>query len=187
MSTIAPYSQPLVPSHSITGGRLSRQTARDLATINHSAEISTARVAAAGEIQQARIDAVARAGAYAMQQVALVSQMQQQLALAALRHRGRGRHRPRHQLGIVGGDTGAAVFTIQQSLNGFLDTLVFGNLMECKIEGVNAVFTDKETVVFKMLVAERNKRTCESGFTTARVTTYQNQFLIGCCFDSLHD
>lgn len=62
---------------------LSRQVARDLAAINHSTEVSTARVAAAGEVQQARIDAVARAGAYAMQQVALVSQMQQQLALAA--------------------------------------------------------------------------------------------------------
>ncbi|GAC54474.1 hypothetical protein HGA01_18090 [Gordonia amicalis] len=71
-------------SNTWLGGRaLSRQVARDLAAINHSTEVSTARVAAAGEVQQARIDAVARAGAYAMQQVALVSQMQQQLALAA--------------------------------------------------------------------------------------------------------
>ncbi|MGV9671368.1 hypothetical protein ACWDPV_12355 [Gordonia sp. NPDC003504] len=83
MSSMEPYNQSLVPSRSISGGRLSRQTGRDLATINYSTEISTARVAAAGEVQQARIDAVARAGAYAMQQVALVSQMQQQLALAA--------------------------------------------------------------------------------------------------------
>lgn len=65
------------------GGRLSRQTARDLAAINHSADVVSARVAAAGEIQQARVDAVARTGAYAMQQVALLAQMQQQLALAA--------------------------------------------------------------------------------------------------------
>lgn len=65
-----------------TGGRLSRQTARDLAAIDHSTEIMSARVAAAGEVQQARVDAVARTGAYAMQQVALLAQMQQ-LALAA--------------------------------------------------------------------------------------------------------
>lgn len=83
MSSLEAYSQSLAPSHSITGGRLTRQTARDLGVINHSTEISIARVAAAGEIQQARIDAVARAGAFAMQQAALVSQMQQQLTLAA--------------------------------------------------------------------------------------------------------
>jgi hypothetical protein len=77
MSNMAPYVR------SPGGGQLSRQTARDLATIDQATEIATARAAAAGDVQQARIDAVARAGAYAMQQVALVSQMQQQLALAA--------------------------------------------------------------------------------------------------------
>lgn len=84
MSNIDPYGrQPSVSNTSLGGGRLSRQTARDLATINYATEVDTARVAAAGEVQQARIDAVARTGAYAMQQVALLSQMQQQLALAA--------------------------------------------------------------------------------------------------------
>ena len=83
MSALEPYGQPLIPSRSISGGRLSRQTASDLAMIDHSTEIRSTRVAAAGELQQARIDAVARTGAYALQQVALVSQMQQQLALAA--------------------------------------------------------------------------------------------------------
>ena len=47
MSSMEPYNQSLVPSRSISGSRLSRQTARDLATINYSTEISTARVAAA--------------------------------------------------------------------------------------------------------------------------------------------
>jgi hypothetical protein len=83
MSTLQPYGHHLTPSPSTAGGRLARQTARDLAAINHSTEISTARVAAVGEVQQARVDAVARTGAYAMQQVALLAQMQQQLALAA--------------------------------------------------------------------------------------------------------
>ncbi len=85
MTEIERFTTPAAGvSNSWLGSRaLSRQVARDLAAINHSTEVSTARVAAAGEVQQARIDAVARAGAYAMQQVALLSQMQQQLALAA--------------------------------------------------------------------------------------------------------
>ena len=84
MSALERYSaSTTAPFSTYSGGRLSRQTARDLAAIDHSTEIRAARVAAAGEVQQARIDAVARTGAYALQQVALVSQMQQQLALAA--------------------------------------------------------------------------------------------------------
>lgn len=83
MSSIEPYTQSTFPSRPTTGGRLARQTARDLAAIDHGADITTARIAAAGEIQQVKVDAVARTGAYAMQQVALVAQMQQQLALAA--------------------------------------------------------------------------------------------------------
>ncbi|WP_425551859.1 hypothetical protein [Dietzia cercidiphylli] len=43
----------------------------------------SARVAAAGEVQQTQVDAVARAGAYAMRQVALLAQMQKEIALAA--------------------------------------------------------------------------------------------------------
>lgn len=84
MSSLEPYtSQPLAPFRSPGGGRLARQTARDLAAIDRNTDITSARIAAAGEIQQAKVDAVARTGAYAMQQVALVSQMQQQLALTA--------------------------------------------------------------------------------------------------------
>lgn len=83
MSALESYDQSSLPIRSTPGGRLARQTARDLAAIDHSTEIRSARVAAAGEVQQAKVDAVARTGAYAMQQVSLVSQMQQQLALAA--------------------------------------------------------------------------------------------------------
>ena len=84
MTAIERYgAQSIVPSPSTSGGRLSRQTARELAAIDQSTEIRSAAIAAAGEVQQARVDAIARTGAYAMQQAALVAQMQQQLALAA--------------------------------------------------------------------------------------------------------
>ncbi|ACY20723.1 hypothetical protein Gbro_1441 [Gordonia bronchialis DSM 43247] len=83
MSSIEPYTPSSLPNRSSAGGRLARQTARDLAAIDQGTDITTARIAAAGEIQQVKVDAVARTGAYAMQQVALVSQVQQQLALAA--------------------------------------------------------------------------------------------------------
>ena len=79
MSAIESYDQSSLP---VRSGRLARQTARDLAAIDHSTEVRSARVCAAAEVQQAKVDAVARTGAYAMQQVAIVSQMQQQLALA---------------------------------------------------------------------------------------------------------
>lgn len=84
MSAIERYTQQsIVPSPSASGGRLSRQTARELAAIDQSTELRSAVIAAAGEVQQAKIDAIARTGAYAMQQAALVAQVQQQLALAA--------------------------------------------------------------------------------------------------------
>lgn len=84
MSAIERYTQQsIVPSPSASGGRLSRQTARELAAIDHSTELRSATIAAAGEVQQAKVDAIARTGAYAMQQAALVAQVQQQLALAA--------------------------------------------------------------------------------------------------------
>lgn len=82
MSSIEPYTPSSFPARPTYGGRLVRQTARDLAAIDRSTEIRSAQVAAAGEIQQAKVEAVARTGAYAMQQVALVAQVQQQLALA---------------------------------------------------------------------------------------------------------
>ncbi|MBX4170321.1 hypothetical protein K3M35_16925 [Rhodococcus sp. DMU2021] len=84
MSAIEPYASKFRSSTlSATGDRLARRTAHELAAIEHAAQVRTAVVASAGEIQQAKIDAVAQTGAYAMQQAALVAQVQQQLALAA--------------------------------------------------------------------------------------------------------
>ncbi|MFD6677718.1 hypothetical protein ACFWDA_25585 [Rhodococcus zopfii] len=84
MSAIERYTQQsIVPSPSASGGRLSRQTARELAAIDHVTDLRSAAIAAAGEVQQAKVEAIARTGAYAMQQAALVAQVQQQLALAA--------------------------------------------------------------------------------------------------------
>lgn len=73
----------LIPSPSASGGRLARQAARELAAIDHATDLRSAAIAAAGEVQQAKVDTIARTGAYAMQQAALVAQVQQQLALAA--------------------------------------------------------------------------------------------------------
>ncbi|MCF8785257.1 hypothetical protein [Rhodococcus ruber] len=84
MSTIEPYGSTFPHAMpSATGNRLARQTARELAAIDHATQVRTTAVASAGEIQQAKIDAIAQTGAYAMQQAALVAQVQQQLALAA--------------------------------------------------------------------------------------------------------
>ena len=83
MSDLERYNLSALTARPTPGGGRARQTARDLAAIDHGTNIITARIAAASEIQQVKVDAVARTGAYAMQQVALVSQMQQQLALAA--------------------------------------------------------------------------------------------------------
>lgn len=81
MSTIQHYA-PQSASPTL-GGRLTRETARALAVVDHATEVRSAAIAAAGEIQQAKVDAIARTGAYAMQQAALVAQVQQQLALTA--------------------------------------------------------------------------------------------------------
>ncbi|MFT4042898.1 MAG: hypothetical protein QM673_07040 [Gordonia sp. (in: high G+C Gram-positive bacteria)] len=84
MSSIEPYNtQSAVSFRSSGGGRLSRQTARDLAAIDRSTEVRSAQISAAGEVQQAKVDAITRTGAYGMQQATLLAQMQQQLALAA--------------------------------------------------------------------------------------------------------
>lgn len=84
MTAVERYSAPsLVPSPSSAGGRLSRQTARELAAIDQTTELRSAAIAAAGEVQQAKVHPITRTGAYAMQQAALVAQVQQQLALAA--------------------------------------------------------------------------------------------------------
>ncbi|TWS17782.1 hypothetical protein FK529_18885 [Tsukamurella asaccharolytica] len=54
-----------------------------MARIERTTDLRIAAVQAAAEVQQAKADCVARTGAYAMQQAALVSQMATQLAMAA--------------------------------------------------------------------------------------------------------
>lgn len=85
MSNIQPYTST-VPSL-LASGRQSRQEARahsaQLARIERTTDLRVATAQAAAEVQQAKAAAVARTGAYAMQQAALVSQMASQLALAA--------------------------------------------------------------------------------------------------------
>ncbi len=88
MSTIEPFMNATpVPSYRTGGSRQSRQVARahasQLAIIANGTEIRVAIADATAQVQQAKADAVARTGAYAMQQAALVSQMATQLALAA--------------------------------------------------------------------------------------------------------
>lgn len=85
MSDIQPFNSA-IPSI-LGSSRQSRQAARahagQLAIIANTTEIRIAHADAAAQVQQAKADAVARTGAYAMQQAALVSQMATQLALAA--------------------------------------------------------------------------------------------------------
>lgn len=85
MSTIQPYTAS-VPSI-LGSGRRARHEARahsaQLARIERLTEIRITQAEATAQVQQAKVDAVARTGAYAMQQATLVSQMATQLALAA--------------------------------------------------------------------------------------------------------
>ena len=88
MSTIEPFMNATpVPSYRTGGSRQSRQVARahasQLAIIASGTEIRIATADATAQVQQAKADCVAKTGAYAMQQAALVSQMATQLALAA--------------------------------------------------------------------------------------------------------
>lgn len=85
MPDIQPYT-PSVPSI-LTTGRQARQEARahsaQLARIERTTDLQLARAQAVGDVQQAKSQVVATVGAYGMTQVAQVSQLVTQLALAA--------------------------------------------------------------------------------------------------------
>ncbi|MFT3663037.1 MAG: hypothetical protein QM809_17210 [Gordonia sp. (in: high G+C Gram-positive bacteria)] len=84
MSNLQPLpQQSIIPTAPAAGGRLARQTSRQIAALDAATEVRTAAIRAAAELQQEKVDAVARTGAYGMQQVTLVSQAAQQLVLAA--------------------------------------------------------------------------------------------------------
>jgi len=72
MSTIEPYQ----------GGSLERRHSRAVARVDAGSELRLARVEAEAEVQAATVDAMSYVGRRAMQDVALVSQLEQQLALA---------------------------------------------------------------------------------------------------------
>lgn len=63
---------------------MARQTSSALAAIDRHSEIAVAKAQAVADVPQAGVEAVARTRAYAMQQTALVSNMQQQLSMSAL-------------------------------------------------------------------------------------------------------
>lgn len=72
----------VVPSFDRFDARLTRQVHREVAVIEANLAVRQSAVDAAGELQRAKLGAIASTGGYAMQQAAIVSQMQQQLALA---------------------------------------------------------------------------------------------------------
>ena len=89
MSNIQPYSGSgnLLPS--LSTGRLARQTSRELAQIDARTAVGVARIEATAELQAVKVDAVAHVGRRAMQDVALLSQVETQLATAVPHASGR--------------------------------------------------------------------------------------------------
>ncbi|MFT3714397.1 MAG: hypothetical protein QM774_00190 [Gordonia sp. (in: high G+C Gram-positive bacteria)] len=75
--------QSLVPTPPLASLRLSRQTAKQLSAITDGTVVRSAAIQAAAEIQQSKVDAVVAVGSHALQQTALISSIQAQLALAA--------------------------------------------------------------------------------------------------------
>jgi hypothetical protein len=88
MSNIQPYEGGgLLPSFSNT--RLARQTGRELAHIESRTAVGVARIEAAAELQALKASAVAHVGRRAMQEVAVLSQVETQLAQAVPHASGR--------------------------------------------------------------------------------------------------
>lgn len=81
MSSIEPYRG--------SGRALGRQLNRELAKLEGGTNLAVARIEAAAEVQSARVDAVAFVGRRAMQDVALLSQVESQLAQAVPHASGR--------------------------------------------------------------------------------------------------
>jgi hypothetical protein len=90
MSTIEPYSSASLTSTSIgPRTRLARQASRALAEIDARTSVGLAGIEAAVELQAAKAHAVAYVGRAAMQDVALLSQVEQQLGQAVPHASGR--------------------------------------------------------------------------------------------------
>ncbi len=74
MSSLTPYTQPTLRRAE------SRQLARTLGDLAAGVRLETARIEAAAEIQAVRADAVTYVGKRALQDIALMTQLEQQLA-----------------------------------------------------------------------------------------------------------
>ncbi|HVB01970.1 MAG TPA: hypothetical protein VNE42_12020 [Acidimicrobiales bacterium] len=71
----------LIPSNTSMAGRESRYTGKALARINSQTEIGLAEIEAKAELQVARMMAVGYVGRRAMHEVAMISQLEQQLSV----------------------------------------------------------------------------------------------------------
>jgi hypothetical protein len=89
MSTIQPYEGGGLLPWVSAGSRLARQTARELAQIEARTSVGVARIEAAAELQALKASAVAHVGRRAMQEVAVLSQVETQLAQAVPHASGR--------------------------------------------------------------------------------------------------
>lgn len=91
MTSIEPFGSPALSQlESLSpAGRLARQTRAALAGIDAGRSVSLVRVEAAAEIQAAKVSAVAYVGRQAMQDVALLSQIESQLVQAVPHASGR--------------------------------------------------------------------------------------------------
>lgn len=90
MTSIQPYDGggSLTPGWS-SSGRRARQIGRELAHIDARTAVGVARIEAAAELQAMKASAVAHVGRRAMQEIALVSQVETQLATAVPHASGR--------------------------------------------------------------------------------------------------
>lgn len=83
----SPSGQGLLPSLPLPSWdrfetKVNRQTRREVALIEANLAVRQTAVDAAGELQRAKLGTIASTGGYAMQRATLVTQMEQQLALA---------------------------------------------------------------------------------------------------------
>lgn len=90
MSNVEVYDRSgnLLPAFG-SGSRLARQTGQALARIDARTTVGVAQIEAAAELQAVKVDAIAHVGRRAMQDAALLSQVESQLAQAVPHASGR--------------------------------------------------------------------------------------------------
>lgn len=89
MTNLQPYEGARSSLVALGGGRLARQANRELAQIDARTNVGVARIEAVAALQATKASAVAHVGRRAMQEVALVSQIETQLATAVPHASGR--------------------------------------------------------------------------------------------------